>query len=81
MDIAFNQTCRLSSLGKQLNLDVFRSIACAQCLLYIFLAQPPYNFTEENVCIDGIMLCNPKMADCRCEMKQKYNILEFSTNK
>ncbi|KAI6176483.1 G-protein coupled receptor [Aphelenchoides bicaudatus] len=65
-----NQTCRLSSLGKSVEID-------------IFLAQPPYNFTEENVCKEGVMLCDPRMPDCKCEVdnQTKYNLLDFSTNK
>ncbi|CAD5213631.1 unnamed protein product [Bursaphelenchus okinawaensis] len=77
-----NGTCRLSNVG-DLEPAVFKSVACVKCLLYIYLAQPPYNsfygFDESNVCDNGFLYCNSNDKNCNCGNRRfLFNLPEFS---
>ncbi|KAI6187646.1 hypothetical protein M3Y98_00266900 [Aphelenchoides besseyi] len=77
-----NASCRFSTTGHY-EPSIFRSIACAQCFFYIFLAQSPYNFSmNTKICSDGLLACDLGDSNCNCQTSKypKYNLLEFSNS-
>ncbi|KAI6214605.1 G-protein coupled receptor [Aphelenchoides besseyi] len=77
-----NASCRFSTNGHY-EPSIFRSVACAQCFFYIFLAQPPYNFSMNiKICSDGLLACDLGDSNCNCQTSEypKYNLLEFSNS-
>uniref|UniRef100_A0A7E4VYC4 G_PROTEIN_RECEP_F2_4 domain-containing protein n=1 Tax=Panagrellus redivivus TaxID=6233 RepID=A0A7E4VYC4_PANRE len=75
-----SETCRLS--GQFLPTALFRSIACAQCLLYIYFIVPPYtNQYKFNICPTGLLICNTT-GNCNCQdnLNNTYNIPAYALN-
>ncbi|VDM24727.1 unnamed protein product [Toxocara canis] len=75
-------TCRLA--GESLTPAAFRSLACAQCLFYIYFVSPPYsNSYVFSLCPSGLLICDRHQPQqyCNCSQYSKvFNIGEFSIN-
>ncbi|KAK0417811.1 hypothetical protein QR680_013226 [Steinernema hermaphroditum] len=78
-------TCRLA--GELFSIAEFRSIACARCLLYIYLMVPPFKERYETlICGDGLLVCDRRSAsfpeDCRCDDPRRvFNLPAFGVNR
>ncbi|KAH7724465.1 Protein SEB-2 b [Aphelenchoides avenae] len=71
--------------GSHLPIPLFRSLACANCILYIYLNWPPYNeLYETQFCPSGGLLVCDRHAgeECTCENspERTFNLPEFALN-
>ncbi|TKR68183.1 hypothetical protein L596_024199 [Steinernema carpocapsae] len=78
-------TCLLS--GQVFSVPLFKSIACARCLLYIYMMVKPHNERYVSlICDNGLLVCDRQSPtfeeDCRCgNMRSVYNLPEFGLNR
>lgn len=74
-------SCRL--MGSDLSAADFRSAACANCLMFIYLIAPPYDaLYHKQVCPNGLLVCAQDDDDCHCGNHNRvYNVPEFALNR
>lgn len=89
--------CRFSPTAEFLSPPIFRSLACAYCLFYIYFVTPPYsqNYQTKFCGASGLLIC-PLIAhqhysnnylllnnNCNCENSSNkiYNIPKYFLNK
>ncbi|KAE9553238.1 hypothetical protein FO519_003546 [Halicephalobus sp. NKZ332] len=74
-------TCRLA--GELYPAQLFRSIACARCLFFIYFVTSPYTGRYQfDICDTGVLICDPHENPCSCSEtpNRTFNIPGFSIN-